>query len=44
MEHYFLKLYEVYINDDPELTLTNFKTMSNLGKLVFVPLVGPGMR
>ena len=44
IEHYLLKLYKVYINVDPELTLTNFKTMSNLGKLVFVPLVGPGIR
>ena len=30
MEHYVLKLYKVYINDDPELTLIYFKTMSNL--------------
>ena len=30
MEHYVLKLYKVYINDDPELTLTYFTTMSNL--------------
>ena len=30
MEHYVLKLYKVYINYDPELTLTYFKTMSNL--------------
>ena len=36
MEHYKLKLYTFYINDDPELTLTNFKTMSILEKLVFV--------
>ena len=36
MEHYVLKLYKVYMNDDPELTLTHFKTMSNLVKLVFV--------
>ena len=34
-EHYELKLYTVYINDDPELTLTYFTTMSNLAKLVF---------
>ena len=33
MEQYVLKLYKVYINDDPELTLTHFKTMSNLAKL-----------
>ena len=38
MEHYVLNLYQVYINDDPELT-TNFKTMSNLAKLVFVLIV-----
>ena len=36
MEHYVLKLYNVYINYDPELTLTHFTTMSNLAKLVFV--------
>ena len=35
MEHYVLKLYKVYINDDPELTLTYFTTMSNLAKIVF---------
>ena len=33
MEHYVLKLYKVYINDDPELTMT----MSNLAKFVFIP-------
>ena len=37
MEQYLLKLYKVYINDDTEVTLTHFKTMSNLAKLVFVP-------
>ena len=36
MEHYKLKLYLVYINDDPVLTLTYFTTMSIFGKLVFV--------
>ena len=41
MEHYEHKLYTVYINDDPELTVTYFKTMSNLAKLVFVLVVGP---
>ena len=35
MEHYILKLYKVYINDDRELTLTYFTTMSHLAKLVF---------
>ena len=34
MEHYDLKVYTVYINDDPELILTNFLAMSNLAKLV----------
>ena len=43
MEQYVLKLYKVYINDDPEMT-THFKTMSNLEKLVFVLTVGPGIR
>ena len=33
MEQYVLKLYKVYINDDPELTLTHFKSKSNLAKL-----------
>ena len=41
---YVLKLYKVYINDDPELTLTYFKTMSKLAKLVFVLTVGPDIR
>ena len=35
IEQYVLKLYKVYINDDPEFTLTHFKTMSKLEKLVF---------
>ena len=34
MEQYVLKLYKVYINNDPE-------TMSKLAKLVFVLTVGP---
>ena len=41
LQHYVLKLYKIYINDDPELTLTNFMTMSNLAKVVFVLKVGP---
>ena len=40
MEHYVLKFYKVFINDEPELTLTYFTTMSNLAKLVFVQKVG----
>ena len=44
MEHYVPKLYKVYINDDPELTLTYFTTMSNLAKIVFVLTVGPDIR
>ena len=39
MKHYELKLYTVYINDDPELTLTYFTTISNLAKHVFVLIV-----
>ena len=39
MEHYELKLYTVYINDDPKLTLTYFTTMSNFAKLIFVLIV-----
>ena len=38
------KLYKVYVNDDPELTLIHFKTKSNLAKLVFVLTVGPDIR
>ena len=41
MENYVLKLYNVYINDDPGLSLTYFTTMSNSAKLVFVHIVGP---
>ena len=44
MEHNVLKLYKVFINDDPELTLTHFKTMSNLAKRVCVLIVGPDIR
>ena len=36
-------LYKVYINDDPELTLTYLTTMSISAKL-FVPKVGPDIR
>ena len=36
MEHYKLKFYLVYINDDPELTLTYLTTLSILGEIVFV--------
>ena len=36
IEHYVLKLYKVYLNDDIELTLTYFTTMSDLLKIVFV--------
>ena len=40
MKHYVLKLFRVYINDDPELTLTYFTTMSNLAKIVcFFPKI-----
>ena len=44
IEHYVLKLYKVYINDDPVSNLTHFTTMSNLAKLVFVIVVGPDIR
>ena len=44
MEQYVLKLYKVYINDDPELTLTHFKTMSNFAKHLFVITVAPDIR
>ena len=44
MEHYELKLYTVYISDDPELTMTDFTAMSNLEKLVFVLIVDQDIR
>ena len=44
MEHYVRKLYQIYINDAPELTVTHLKTISNLAKLVFVLIVGPDIR
>ena len=44
MEQYVLKLYKVYINGDPELTLAHFKTMSNFAKLVFVLTVATDIR
>ena len=44
IEHYVLKLCKVYINDDPELTLTPFKTMSDLAKLIFVLIIGLDIR
>ena len=43
-EQYVLKLYKVYTDDDTELTLTHFKTMSKLAKLVFVLTVGLDIR
>ena len=44
MEHYELKLYIVYIDDDPEMTLTYFTAVSNLAKLVSVLIVGPNIK
>ena len=44
IEQYVLKLYIVYIKDDPKLTVTHFKPMSNLAKRVFVLTVGPAIR
>ena len=44
MEQYVLKLYKVYINDDPELALTHFTTMSIYAKLVLVLTVAPDIR
>ena len=44
MKYYELKLYTVYINDDPELTLTYFTAMSNLAKFDFVLMVSPDIR
>ena len=49
MQHQFLKLYKVYINNDPGLTLTYFTALSNwvtftfeLGKLLQCHLFGGG--
>ena len=36
MKHWGLKLYKVYINDDPGLTLTYFTARSNLVSYAFV--------
>ena len=44
MEQDVLLLYRVYINDDHELTLIHFKTMSNLANFVFVLAEGPAIR
>ena len=44
MEYYGFKLYTVYINRDPELTLNYFTSISNLAKLVSVLIVGPDIR
>ena len=44
MELYVLNLYKVYINADPELTLTHFMIMSNFAKLVFVLTVALDIR
>ena len=44
IEPYVLKLYNVYINDVPELTLAYLMTMLDLAKLVFVLIVGPDIR
>ena len=44
MEQYVPNFYKVYINDDPELIMTDFKTMSKLAKLGFVLTVGPDIR
>ena len=35
LQHQGLKLYKVYINDDPELTLTYFTARSNLVAYTF---------
>ena len=43
MGQYVLKQYQVYLND-PELTLSHFKTMSDLVKLVFALTVAPDIR
>ena len=42
MEHYVIKVFKVYINDEPKLTLTHFTT--HFAKLVFVLEVGLDIR
>ena len=44
IEQYVLKLYKVYTNNDPELTMTYSKTMSVFAKLVFVLTVASDIR
>ena len=41
---YVLKLYKVYINDNPDLTLTHFKRTSNFAIFVFVLTVAQDIR
>ena len=36
-DHWGIKVYKVYINDDPRLTLTFFKAMSNFLFIVLIP-------
>ena len=36
MQHWVLKYYQVYLNDDPGLTLTYFTARSNLVPYAFV--------
>ena len=40
MEYYVLKLYKVYIKDEPEVTLTYFTSMSNFAKHLSQRLIG----
>ena len=40
MQHQGLKLYKVYVNDDPGLTLTYFTARSEEGKLFQSHLMG----
>ena len=44
MEHCVLNLYKVYINGDPELTLTSFTTISYLAKLLYVLIVSQDIK
>ena len=44
MDHYVLKLYKVYVNYDPELTLTYFTAMSFEKKMFFEFILDPGIR
>ena len=44
MDHQGLKVYRIYIKDDPGLTLTYFTAKSSLVKFAFCDFTGPIVR